>query len=191
MMFLILGPALNFAAGFFWLSDSQGATSGTLSALGVSCWLIGLIALYGQLRPRAPRYVDAVLPLTVFGATGGLAFSVQSIHEEMFGISHAAAVERLNEFPLAANALYWICGPLFPLALVALGVLLLRLRAAPVAIGVLVVLGGLAFPLSRITREVSIAHVADLLLLLPFLYLGIRSLRPAPRRPAPAPAAAR
>ncbi|GIG87887.1 hypothetical protein [Plantactinospora endophytica] len=188
MMFLILGPALNLAAGFFWLDDTQGATSGALTALGIACWLIGLLALNEQLRPRAPRYAAIALPLTVFGATGGLAFSIQSIHEEMFGISHATAVERLNEFPLAANALYWTCGPLFPLVLVALGVTLLRLRAAPVAIGVLVVLGGLAFPVSRITREASIAHVADLLLLLPFLYLGIRSLRQTVHQPAQAAA---
>jgi hypothetical protein len=190
MVFLVIGPALNFAAGFFWLHDTQGATSGTLAALGITCWLIGLIALYEKLRPYAPRYAATALPLTVFGAAGGLAFSIQSIHEEMLGISHAAAVERLNEFPLAANTLYWICGPLFPLALVALGVMLLRLRAAPAAIGVLVVLGGLAFPLSRITREASIAHAADLLLLLPFLYLGIRSLCQASRQPAPGAAAA-
>ncbi|MDO3705734.1 hypothetical protein Q3W71_29100 [Micromonospora sp. C28SCA-DRY-2] len=85
---------------------------------------------------------------------------------------------------LAGTARVAAAPVLFPLVLVALGVMLLRLRAAPVAIGVLV-LGGVAFPLSRITREASIAHVADLLLLLPFLYLGIRSLRQASRRPAP------
>ena len=174
MVLLVLGPALNLVAGFFWLSDSQGVTGGVLTALGITCWLIGLIALCEQLRPRAARFVAVLLPLTVFGATGGLAFSIQAIYEEMFAVSHAAAVERLNDFPLAADTLYWVCGPLFPVALVGFGVLLLRLRAAPVTVGALVVLGGLAFPLSRITREPAIAHAVDLLLLLPFLYLGIR-----------------
>ncbi|MFY1672495.1 hypothetical protein ACN27G_21415 [Plantactinospora sp. WMMB334] len=46
-----------------------------------------------------------------------------------------------------------------------------------VAVGVLLCLGALAFPLSRISREAAVAHVADLLLLLPFLYLGVRALR--------------
>ena len=180
MIFLLLGPALNLLAGFFWHSDTQGATSGALAGLGIAFWLIGLLDLYQRLRPRAPGYVRWAQPVTVLGVAGGLAFSVQAVHEEMFGVSHAAAVQRLNDFPLAATTLFWICGPLFPLAVVALGGMLLRLRAAPVPIGVLIVLGGLAFPLSRITREASVAHVADLLLLVPFGYLALRPPRSGP-----------
>jgi hypothetical protein len=175
MIFLAIGPALNLLAGFFWQDGRQGATSGALAGIGITLWLIGLIELYQRLKPRAPRYVRWALPLTVLGTAGGVAFSVQSIHEEMFGVDHAAAVERLNEFPLAANTLFWLCGPLFPIALVALGAMLLRLRAAPLAAGILLVLGGLAFPLSRVTRESLLANVADLLLLLPCGYLAVRS----------------
>lgn len=178
-MFLILGPALNVLAGFFWHDGSQGVTGGTLTALSTGCWLAGLIGIYERLRPRSPRYVAVALPVAVFGAVGGVAFAVQAIHEQLFGVTHAVAVDRLNEYPLAANLLFWICGPLFPTALAALGVLLLRLRAAPLPVGVLIVLGSLAFPLSRVTRQASLAHVADLLLLAPFLYLGIQQLRTA------------
>ncbi|MEU4676524.1 hypothetical protein [Micromonospora sp. NPDC023737] len=49
--------------------------------------------------------------------------------------------------------------------------------------------------MSRINREVSIAHVADVLLLLPFLYLGARewglwgrSRKSAPSAPGDLPA---
>lgn len=176
-MFIILGPALNFLAGFFWHSDgSQGVTGGTLTALSTGCWLFGLIGVYERLRPRSPRYVAAALGITVFGAVGGVAFAVQAIYEQLLNVTHAAAIDRLNEHPLATT-LFWICGPLFPLALAAFGVLLYRLRAAPLAVSVLLVLGSAAFPLSRMTRQASIAHVADLLLLLPFLYLGVQQLR--------------
>ncbi|MEV6630364.1 hypothetical protein AB0M54_06385 [Actinoplanes sp. NPDC051470] len=179
MIFLILGPVLNLAATFFWQDGRQGATSGALSGLGIALWLIGLLSLYDGLRPRSPRFVAAAVPLTVLGAAGGVAFSVQSIHEEMFGVTHAATVDRLTDFPLAANTLFWLCGPLFPMMMVALGIMLIRLRTAPAAIGVLLILGGLAFPLSRITRETLIVHLADLLLCLPFLYLAVRPPRPA------------
>ncbi|GIH16367.1 hypothetical protein [Rugosimonospora africana] len=185
-MFLILGPALNLIAGFFWRQDgSQGVTGGTLTALSTGCWLLGLIGIYGRLRPLSPRYVAVALAATVFGTVGGVTFAVQAIHEQMFDISHSVAVERVNDFPLATT-LFWICGPLFPVALAAFGVLLARLRVAPLPVSILIVLGSLAFPLSRMTRQASIAHVADVLLLLPFLYLGIQELRTAKAAPSQA-----
>lgn len=185
-MFLILGPTLNLLATFFWQSETQGATAGTLAALSSACWLVGLLGLYDRLRTGAPRYVAVAVPLTVFATLGGISFSVQSIHEELFGVSHARAVELLDQQPFAATTLFWTAGPLFPLVLFALGAALAWLRAAPLPVGVLLCLGALAFPLSRITREVSIAHVADLLLLLPFVYLGVRGLRDRVRSTPPA-----
>ncbi|MEU4427222.1 hypothetical protein AB0F81_41915 [Actinoplanes sp. NPDC024001] len=190
-MFLILGPALNLAGGFFWTGDGPDATGATLISVGLGCWLIGLIGLYQGLRPRAPRHVPALLPLTVFGVIGGVAFSVQSLHEEIFGVSHERAIELLNAYPLPANVLYWLCGPLFPVSLMLLGAVLLKARAAPVPVVLLVLAGGLLFPLSRITRVEILIHAADLVLLLPFVYLGVRArdrLRPAvapgPGRPS-------
>jgi hypothetical protein len=175
-MFLILGPALNLLAGFFWQNDTQGITAGTFIVLSTACWLIGLIGLFERLRPTAPRYVAAGLPVAVFGAVGGVAFGVQSIHEGLFAVSHADAVGRLGEHPFAAFAVYWVCGPLFPISLFVLGLVMAKMRAAPLPVAIMVSLGAVVFPLSRVTREASIAHVADLLLLLPFLYLGLRSM---------------
>ena len=185
-MFLILGPVLNLVAGFFWQDGRQGATAGTLIALSTGCWVIGLFGVHQRLRPRAPRLVAATVVLTVFGAVGAVAFAVQAIHEEIFHISHAEAVDRLNEYPIAAD-LYWLCGPLFPLCLAALGLILWRLRAAPLPVYALLIVGSAAFPVSRITRQASIAHVADLLLLIPFLYLGVQQLRASRTAPAPLP----
>jgi hypothetical protein len=180
-MFLILGPVLNLIAGFFWNGESQGVTGGTLVALSTGCWLVGLIGAAQRLRPSAPRSVAVLVPAAVFGAVGGVAFAVQAINEEIFGVSHAVAVDRLTDYPFAANLLFWGCGPLFPLALAAFGVLCIRLRTVPVPIGVLLVLGSLAFPISRITRQPTIAHVADVLLLVPFVFVGWQTLRPRAR----------
>jgi len=174
-MFLILGPALNLLAGFFWEDDRQGVTAGTLIVLSTGLWLIGLLGLYDRLRPLAPRFVALAVPLAVFATVGGLAFGFQSIYEGMFDVSHAESIEQLNRYPLTAMSLYWLAGPLFPLTLFLLGVTLARLRAAPLPVSALIMLGAVAFPLSRITREPGIAHVADVLLLLPFLYLAVRS----------------
>ncbi|GAA2189829.1 hypothetical protein [Micromonospora lupini] len=184
-MFLILGPALNLLAGFFWQNGTQGVTAGTIIVLSTACWLIGLIGLFERLRPSTPRYVAVGLPVTVFGAIGGVAYGVQSIHEGLFAVSHADAVERLGEHPFAAYAVYWTCGPLFPLSLFVLGLVLAKVRVAPLPVGVMVSLGAVVFPLSRVTREASVAHLADLFLLLPFLYLGLRSMWRSPGVPGP------
>ncbi|MFG2050029.1 hypothetical protein ACGFIW_21690 [Micromonospora sp. NPDC048935] len=184
-MFLILGPALNLLAGFFWQNDTQGVTAGTIIVLSTACWLIGLIGLFERLRPRTPKYVAVGLPVTVFGAIGGVAYGVQSIHEGLFAVSHADAVERLGEHPFAAFAVYWTCGPLFPLSLFVLGIVLARVRVAPLPVGIMVSVGAVVFPLSRVTREASVAHLADLFLLLPFLYLGLRSMSQSRGVPGP------
>jgi hypothetical protein len=127
------------------------------------------------------------LPVAVFGAIGGVAYGVQSIHEGLFAVSHADAVDRLGEHPFAAFAVYWTCGPLFPISLFVLGLVMAKMRATPLPVGIMVSLGAVAFPLSRITREAPIAHLADLLLLLPFLYLGLRSMSESQVIPAPPP----
>ncbi|WP_199736596.1 hypothetical protein [Micromonospora sp. HM5-17] len=178
-MFLILGPVLNLLATLFWKSDTQGATAGTLIAISSACWLIGLIGLFDRLRGTAPRYVAAALPVAVFATVGGVSFGVQAIHETLFATTHAHAVDLLNQYPFPAMTLFWTAGPLFPATFFALGLVLTWRRAAPLPVGILLCLGAIAFPLSRITREVSIALAADILLVLPFLYLGIRGLRTA------------
>jgi CheY-like chemotaxis protein len=74
-------------------------------------------------------------------------------------------------------------------ALVRAGFRVLLERAPDVEVVAEAADGDEAIELTRRHRpdvEVSIAHVADLLLLLPFLYLGLRSQRPVWRRPAPA-----
>ncbi|MFI6077147.1 hypothetical protein ACIA5C_37000 [Actinoplanes sp. NPDC051343] len=91
-------------------------------------------------------------------------------------MSHADAIERLGEHPFAAFAVYWTCGPLFPISMFVLGLVMAKMRAAPLPAGIMISLGAVVFPLSRITREASIAHLADLFLLVPFLYLGLRSM---------------
>ncbi|GLY04475.1 hypothetical protein [Actinoplanes sp. NBRC 101535] len=187
-MYLILGAVLNAAAGFFWKGDGLDATGGTLATLGLACWMLGLLDVYQRLRPLVPWYATVAPPVTALAVTGGMAFSVQAVQEQVMDVPHAAAVALLDAYPVPAWTLYWICGPLFPLTVTALGAVLLRYRAAPVPLGVLLLLGGLVFPLSRITREVTLVHLADLLLLVGFGWLGHRTRRSA--RPVPAGRAA-
>ncbi|GAB4060759.1 response regulator transcription factor [Catellatospora paridis] len=79
---------------------------------------------------------------------------------------------------LTAGLLLWWIGPLFPLTLFALGAGLIRSRQLPVVVGLLMCAGAILFPASRIPRIEWIAHIVDLLLLVPFAIAALH------RRPA-------
>ncbi|WP_433181009.1 hypothetical protein [Actinoallomurus sp. CA-150999] len=189
---LILAPTIQGISTFYWSDRHQGITAGTLIVAATIGWIVGLVAVYRLIEPRVPRYAAVALPVAVYGCVGGASFGLQGMQEELFGVSHTQAVHLLQEHPAAAAVAFWFAGLAFPASVLVLGVVLTRIRAVPVTIGVLTSVGAVAFPLSRIPREIAIAHVADLTLLIPFAYLGIRMAmgHPQPLRvaaPIPAP----
>jgi hypothetical protein len=66
---------------------------------------------------------------------------------------------------------------MFPLTVLGLGAVLAWRRLAPIWVCALLCLAGAVFPMSRIPRVEWIAPVADLLLLVPFAWLGWTLLR--------------
>jgi hypothetical protein len=171
---LILGPALQATGTFLWQDGVQGIAAAAITMISVLAWLVGLIVVFRSIELRVPRYAAIGLPVAIYGMLSGVAFGVQGMDEELFAVPHGEAVRLLEAHPLAGAVVYWLAGPAFPVSLFALGAVLARIRAVPVPVGVLICLGAVAFPISRIPREAAVAHVADLLLLLPFLYLGVR-----------------
>jgi hypothetical protein len=67
---------------------------------------------------------------------------------------------------------FWLSGPAFPISILILGIMLSVKKAVPVWCGILLSLGGLLFPVSRILRIESVAHVVDLLMLIPAWYIA-------------------
>ena len=171
---LVAAPVLQGISTFFWNGSSQGIDTGAILVPATVCWIVGLTAVFRTIEDRAPRYAAIAYPFAMYGCVGGATFGVQGMQEELFHFDHAEALRLLDQHMFAAELAFWIAGPLFPLSLAVLGAMLIRIRAVPVAVGVLVCAGALAFPLSRVPRVPLIAHLADLLLLLPFAYLGIR-----------------
>ncbi|BCB78031.1 hypothetical protein GCM10022251_36650 [Phytohabitans flavus] len=170
---LVAGPALLAASTFFWTDGRSGPTGGTLLVLAMPLWTYGIVALLDGMRATLPRYAAAVLLLTLFGAMGGAAFGFQGFFESVHGMDKQAALAALDEHPVTAGILLWGLGPLFPAALFTLGAGLLRTRQLPRAAALLMCAGGLLFPLSRIPRLEWVAHLVDLVLLLPFLVAAL------------------
>jgi hypothetical protein len=179
---LIIGPLLFATSTFFWTDGRYGATGGTLVAISMPFWTYGIISLLDRMRTVLPRYSATVLLLSLFGALGGAAFGFQGFFEEVYGVDHDASLAALDDYPQQAAILLWWLGPLFPATLFALGVGLLKTRQMPPAVAILICTGAILFPLSRIPRAEWIAHIVDLLLIIPFLIAAIR-LRTQPAAP--------
>ncbi|MFI6263232.1 hypothetical protein [Micromonospora sp. NPDC051006] len=173
---LVLGPAGSAFATNFWTDGRYGATGGTILVLAMVVWTYGLIGLLDAIRPRAPRYAAVALPVFLYGAMGGAAFGFQGVFEDIFEQSTDTSLTALAEHPFAANLLLWLPGPVMPLSLLVLGVVLARTRLVPLWTAALLCAGAVAFPLSRIPRIDVIAYLADALLVVAFVAIVWRPI---------------
>lgn len=177
---LVLGPALTGASTAFWDGRSQGATGGALIVLATGIWAYGLVTVLAGVARSRPRYGAVATLVTLLGVVGGTAFGVQAIYETALGVSHGQAISALGPYPFAGVAAFWLPGPLFPASLVLTGVGLWLSGRAPRWVGMLVCLGGLAFPVGQILRVELVASGVDLVLLIPFAYLAWRMVSDEP-----------
>jgi hypothetical protein len=140
-------------------------------------WIPGLIGLFGLLCTKMPRYATLGLVVAIYGAVGGAAFSFEGLYTAAFAISQEQAIAIWSAQPLPFNLTLFWPGPLFPLSLLVLAINLTRTKTVPLWAGLLLALGAIAFPVSRIPRIEWIAHSVDLLLLIPAAYLGWMMVR--------------
>jgi hypothetical protein len=178
---LILAPALFGTSTFFWVHANgrieYGAIGGTIIAIATVFWIPAFIGLFDLVKERMPRYASWGLLVAVYGCIGGAAFGLEGLFAEAFRIPHDVRREAWAQFPVAFNLTFFWPGPLFPLSLLALGAALIRTRSIPLWAGTLICLAAIAFPVSRIPRIRLVAHAADVLMLVPLAYMGLRLLK--------------
>lgn len=165
---LILAPLLLAVATFFWQDGAIGMVGGTIQVYAYLFWLPAMLGLLSLLRPTMPNFAVWGVLLVTWVCLAGNNFGMQGIYEASFGQAGAdeAQLAAANgAMGVAGVLVLYLPGLLFPLTLVLLGILLWRKRAVSPILAVLLCVGALAFPASRIPRIDLIAHLADLLLL--------------------------
>ena len=173
---LLLAPLLLAAATLFWQGDTTGLTGGVLTVYSFTCWIGVFIAFETRLRPHFPRLALAAVAGGVLGGVAGTNFGVQGIYRAILDTS--VAVDALAPAEMAAAvAVFYLPGILFPLILLFFGGLLLRAKVVPAWCGILICLGAVAFPVSRIPRIQWIALMADLTLMAPLLWMSWQHFR--------------
>jgi hypothetical protein len=174
-----LAPFLHFLSSFFWLPNGQyNVTGGTLIILGSVFWIFVFQCLFESLSDKTPRYAVLGWLFAVYGCLcGGVAFGLEGIFADIFNISHQTMLEGLGRHPLMANVIFWVGGPAFPVSVLILGIVLTRTKMVASWVGITFALAGLLFPLSRIPRNELIAHVVDVFMLIPLIYLSLQLLQ--------------
>ncbi len=176
--FVLIAAGLLFAAStFFWKDGEYTSTGATIMMFAMLAWIATFRILFDTGRNSLPIYSELGFWIASWGALSGLSFAWVGAFSEMFGISHSKYIETFAGFPVATGFLLFWSGPLFPVSVLVMGIIFGIRKLIPWHTAVLFCLGGILFPLSRIPRILWVAHMADLFLLLPLLYLGVQKLR--------------
>ena len=134
------------------------------------------------LRQRAPRLSVFGGLLATAGCVGGVTFETAMLHEwaERAAGTPEAMMLAITEvvegrvFPVLV-----LFGIQFPLSLLVLSVGLLRTSVVPKWVVALLGIGALLFPFGHIGSIEVVMHLADLLLLVPLTWIGLRYLASA------------
>jgi len=173
---LIIAPLLFAASTFFWSNGEYSVLSATLIIFSMFFWIPSFTGLFALLKNKMPYYSVWGLWIAVYGCISGCCFAFLGYFSTIFNIAHQQYLHTLSNHPVTSQILLFAAGPLFPLSILLLGINLVRTKTVHVVIGMLLCSGAIAFPLSRIQRIEIIAHIADVLLIIPTVYLGTNFL---------------
>lgn len=168
---LVLAPLLMFISGFFWIDGEYGVKGGTILILSIVFWVISIVYLFGLIKLRIAAWA---MLFSIFGFISGALFGFVGVMVEILDISHQSYIESFEKYPTSSGILLFWSGPLAPLSLILLGILQLKGKITPAWVAILFILGGIAFPVSRISRNEWLAHTADILLLIPMWWVAMQ-----------------
>jgi hypothetical protein len=158
-------------------NGEYGVEAATLIVISMFFWIPALIGLFSLVKNNMPRYAVWGLWIAVFGCISGVCFAFLGYLTTVFNISHQQYLDSLSKNPVTSQILLFASGPLFPLSILILGIVLLFKRAVHPWVGLMFCLGAIAFPLSRIPRIEWVAHIADVCLFIPCAIVALQILR--------------
>lgn len=171
---LIIAPLFLMASTFFWRGSEYGAEAATFIIFSMFFWIPAFMGLFSLVKNELAHYAVWGLWIAVLGCISGVCFAFLGYLSTVMNISHQQYINSLSIYPVTSQLLLFASGPLFPLSVLVLGIVLTLKKSVALWTGVLFSLGAIVFPLSRIQRIEWIAHVADLLLFIPSVAIGLQ-----------------
>lgn len=171
---LILAALFLAASTFFWQKGEYTVPASTLLIISIFFWMPAFMGLFGLTRALLPRYAIFGLWIALFGCVSGICFAFLGYLTQIFNIDHLQYIQTFSRYPFTSQLLLFASGPLFPLSVIVLGIVFAIKKIIPFWQAILFLSGGLAFPISRITRSQQIAHIADLLFLIACIFIALQ-----------------
>lgn len=172
---LILAPALLCLSQFFWKNGVLTIHAGWLQVLAFTFWISAFQAMFSLLSDKMKTFAVIGFFMAVFACIGGNNFGVDGVYGEAVGITDVAAKNELHQkMGIGAIIALYLPGLLFPLSLALLGFNLWRTNSIERWIAILLILGALGFPLSRIPREPLLAHIDNIVLLVSHVLIALK-----------------
>ena len=170
---LLAGQTIEFSSTFFWNEDGRHTATGAVFVIiGMVFWILGFVRLFEWFRLRYPWYFRIGLLYAIYGCLGGIAFGFEGLFSVIYH-TQKAGLDAYRQLPLHMNLVLFWSGPAFPISLMIMPFFLRRLHIFPTYVSGLLFAGGLAFPISRISRNIPLAHAADVLLLIPIIIISL------------------
>jgi hypothetical protein len=179
---LIVGALLMTPNTFFEYREGTLFWAGVVGVVAYVCLVPGLVGVARLLREPAPRLSVFGGLLVTIGTVAGAVFSAAPLFEwaEREAGTPEAMIVAITEvlegqvFPVLVTF-----GALFPISLVLLSVGLFRTGVVPKWVAAMLGVGAIVFPAGHIGESELITHVAEFVLLVPMLWIGLRSLTDA------------
>ena len=167
--------------------------AGFVGLLVYALLIPGLRRIARSLRRPAPRLSVVASLIATLSCVGGASFQTALLHEwaaRTAGTPEATVTAILQVTEERVFPFLIIFGILFPIALLTLGVGLFQTGVAPAWVAALLGIGAIAWPVGHIGSIQLVQHFAETLLLVPLVWLGLRSLTGATPRSVAVPATA-
>ena len=173
---LIIAPILMAVSTFYWDKGRYNITGGTLVVLNSLFLIPAFMGLFSLVKNKYPRYAAWGQLMATVGCIAGANFGFADFYAHAFNIPHQTYLDTLAKYPVAANLLLFQTGPLVPLSLLLLAVVMLRVRTVDTWLAVVMCAAAIMFPSSRISRNEILAHINDALWFVSLAYVGIKML---------------
>lgn len=175
---MVAAPVLIATAQFYWQNGLLTATAGWLQVLAFTFWLVAFQGMFNALKDVSPTYSSLGFFIAAFACIGGAGFGFDGIFTHHLGYTSQTEVNQLHtEIGTPLIISLFLPGALFPLSIIVLGIQLIRNKCVNTWLGVLLIIAGIGFPLSRIPRIDWIAHADNALLIVSHLLIAIKGLQ--------------
>lgn len=163
---LVISPVLVAVAHIIAFFEGISATAGWIGVIGYTIWMLGFMGLYQLLSSKTPWFSIVGFAVSVYACVACTNFMTETVLMDAIGVSEypeRAKIRDANVIP--AIFTFYLPVALFPVSLIMLGINLSVHNILSLRVAMLLIVGAVAFSISRIPRIIWLIHLDNLLMI--------------------------